>query len=524
MPGLRWRPHLQAAAPGRHGAERGSQGAVETITGEVAETMDASNYTYLRVKSARGDVWVATAKTPVKVGEKVVVPLEQAMENFHSASLKRDFPLIYFVSGISRQGETAPPPMAVAHGASGMAPAPKAPVTVQPNAPPAGGSSIADVWANRTKLAGKTVTVRGTVVKFNGGILDRNWVHLQDGSGKAADGTNDLTVTHRRRGEGGRGRDRHRNGCPRQGLHRRLRLPADAREGQDLSSSAGLSSLAVARSAEAEDPRTRRSDRIAQRMTDPIRTRAGRGGGPAELDLAAGLARLGYERFRPGQREAIETLLSAGRLLLVAPTGGGKSLTYQLPATLLPGTTIVISPLIALMQDQTQALQQRGVAVTFLSSTLESGEMRRRMVRAAAGDYKLLYVAPERLTYPGFKALLADLEIPLVAVDEAHCISQWGHDFRPEYLQIGDLLADVRPSRMLACTATATPVVRDEILARLGLGADTPQILQGFARPNLVLRATEIRARANAPVTWTPSCSSRSAGPATLAASPSSTR
>jgi ATP-dependent DNA helicase RecQ len=227
-------------------------------------------------------------------------------------------------------------------------------------------------------------------------------------------------------------------------------------------------------------------------MTDRNPTRVARGGGPAELDLAAGLARLGYERFRPGQREAIETLLSTGRLLLVAPTGGGKSLTYQLPATLLPGTTIVISPLIALMHDQAQALEQRGVAVTYLSSTLESGEMRRRMARAAAGDFKLLYVAPERLTYPGFKALLSDLDIPLVAVDEAHCISQWGHDFRPDYLQIGDLLADVRPPRMLACTATATPVVRDEILARLGLGADTPQILQGFARPNLVLRAIEI--------------------------------
>jgi hypothetical protein len=191
-----------AAAPASPAAEPAgmapgaAQGAVETISGEVAETMDAANYTYLRVKSAKGDVWVATAKTPVTVGEKVVVPLESEMRDFHSESLKRDFPVIYFVAGISRQGQQAPPPMAVAHGASGgMAPAPKPPVTVVPNAPPAGGSSIADVWANRTKLAGKTVTVRGTVVKFNGGILDRNWLHLQDGSGKAADGTNDITVT-----------------------------------------------------------------------------------------------------------------------------------------------------------------------------------------------------------------------------------------------------------------------------------------------------------------------------------------
>jgi ATP-dependent DNA helicase RecQ len=210
----------------------------------------------------------------------------------------------------------------------------------------------------------------------------------------------------------------------------------------------------------------------------------------SRLDEA--LVRLGYEAFRPGQREAIETLLTDGRLLLVAPTGGGKSLTYQLPATLLAGTTVVISPLIALMQDQTRALEQRGVAATYLSSTLESSEVRRRMARAAAGEFALLYVAPERLTFPGFRGLLADLDIPLVAVDEAHCISQWGHDFRPEYLQIGDMLADVRPPRMLACTATATPVVRDEILARLGLGADTPQLVRGFARPNLILRALEI--------------------------------
>jgi hypothetical protein len=176
-------------------APTGAQGAVETVAGEVAETMDASNYTYLRVRTAKGDVWAATAKTQVAVGDKVVVPLEQAMENFHSPSLKRDFPLIYFVTGISRQGEPAPPPMAIGHGMGSAPAAPQAPVKVEPTAPPAGGSSVADVWANRAKLVGKPVTVRGTVVKFNAAIMDRNWFHLQDGSGKAADGTHDLTVT-----------------------------------------------------------------------------------------------------------------------------------------------------------------------------------------------------------------------------------------------------------------------------------------------------------------------------------------
>jgi hypothetical protein len=171
------------------------QPAVATITGEVAETMDAASYTYLRVKAANGDVWVATAKTKVAAGEKVVVPLESEMRNFHSPSLNRDFPLIYFVTAITREGEPTPPRMAVGHGMGSAQPAQQPPVKVEPVAPPAGGSSIADVWANRAKLVGKTVIVRGTVVKFNGGILDRNWFHLQDGSGKAADGTNDLTVT-----------------------------------------------------------------------------------------------------------------------------------------------------------------------------------------------------------------------------------------------------------------------------------------------------------------------------------------
>ena len=209
----------------------------------------------------------------------------------------------------------------------------------------------------------------------------------------------------------------------------------------------------------------------------------------SSADLDAGLVKLGYSSFRPGQREAVETLLEKGRLLLVAPTGGGKSLTYQLPATLLPGTTLVISPLVSLMQDQVQALEARGVPATFLAATLSPEAMRERLARLRAGAFQIAYVAPERLAYPGFRALVRELAPPLVAVDEAHCISEWGHDFRPDYLQIGALVEELSPPRVLACTATATPVVRDEIIARLGLGADTPQLLRGFARPNLALRA-----------------------------------
>lgn len=213
--------------------------------------------------------------------------------------------------------------------------------------------------------------------------------------------------------------------------------------------------------------------------------------------LRAGLQQLGHPAFRPGQAEAIQTLLDRRRLLLVAPTGGGKSLIYQLPGLLLPGTSIVVSPLIALMQDQVQALEQRGVAATYLASTLDNAERDRRFARIAQGQYKLVYVAPERLVFGGFQNLVDRINCPLLAVDEAHCISEWGHDFRPEYLRVGELVKRLSGARVLACTATATPIVRDEILSRLGLPADTPQLVRGFSRPNLALRAQETTSRSD---------------------------
>ena len=213
----------------------------------------------------------------------------------------------------------------------------------------------------------------------------------------------------------------------------------------------------------------------------------------SEEALKAGLSKLGHTTFRTGQREAIETLLQEEKLLMVAPTGGGKSLCYQLPALLLGGTTLVISPLISLMRDQVAALEARGIAATFLASTLSDAEISQRLRNLSEYRYQLAYVAPERLATPDFSELLSRLECPLVAIDEAHCISEWGHDFRPEYMQIGRVLSQLSEARVLACTATATPVVRDEIIERLGLAADTPQLVKGFARPNLALRVHEVR-------------------------------
>ncbi len=204
--------------------------------------------------------------------------------------------------------------------------------------------------------------------------------------------------------------------------------------------------------------------------------------------------RFGLSAFRPWQREAIDALLGdPGRVLVVAPTGGGKSLTYQFPAALLDGTALVISPLVALMEDQVQALTARGIPATYLAATLDPEVRRARMRDLRAGRFKLVYVAPERLGYDGFVDLCAQIRISMVAIDEAHCISMWGHDFRPDYLRIGDLLERLRPSRVLACTATATPDVRREILERLGLTEQPVKVvLRGFARPNLHLAARAV--------------------------------
>ena len=196
----------------------------------------------------------------------------------------------------------------------------------------------------------------------------------------------------------------------------------------------------------------------------------------------------GHETFRAGQREVIEHALSGQDTFVLMPTGGGKSLTYQLPALLMPGLTVVISPLIALMHDQVDRLRANGIAATFVNSTLSFDERARRERAALNGGLKLLYVAPERLVSGNFLPLLDQVEqtvgLSLLAVDEAHCVSEWGHDFRPEYRQLGQLRTRYPHVPAMALTATATERVRQDILAQLRLRH--PHIhIASFNRPNL---------------------------------------
>lgn len=193
----------------------------------------------------------------------------------------------------------------------------------------------------------------------------------------------------------------------------------------------------------------------------------------------------GYDAFRPGQDEVVEACLAGRDVLAVLPTGGGKSICYQVPALLRDGLTIVVSPLIALMLDQVAGLRARGVAATFINSTLSHREVEQRWTDAEFGRYRILYLAPERLSSEAFRLRAPRLDITCVAVDEAHCISEWGHHFRPEYRQIADALEVVARPQVVAVTATATPQVRADIADQLRLKEPSVTV-RGFDRPNIV--------------------------------------
>lgn len=192
----------------------------------------------------------------------------------------------------------------------------------------------------------------------------------------------------------------------------------------------------------------------------------------------------GFDSFRAGQEEVIRSVLGCKDTLAVMPTGGGKSLCYQLPAALLPGTTLVISPLIALMKDQVDSLSVGNIKATSINSSLSFPEINQRLASAANGYYKLLYIAPERLESKSFLNLLHNIQISFLAVDEAHCISEWGHDFRPSYMNIKKIFDFIPRCPILALTATATTEVQDDIVSSLNLVSPT-KVVKGFDRENL---------------------------------------
>jgi ATP-dependent DNA helicase RecQ len=211
------------------------------------------------------------------------------------------------------------------------------------------------------------------------------------------------------------------------------------------------------------------------------------------------LARFGLREFRPGQREAVQAALSGRDSLVVMPTGGGKSLCYQLPALAADGDrtrplVVVVSPLIALMSDQLRRLEQAGVSATMLASGMEEGHNSQALSDIREGVSKLVLAAPERFASGAFRDALACRSVSLFVVDEAHCVAEWGHDFRPDYLRLGDAIASLGRPPVMAATATATPRVAEEIAARLGL-SDWVSVRSGFDRPNIVFDVVSVEGK-----------------------------
>ena len=206
------------------------------------------------------------------------------------------------------------------------------------------------------------------------------------------------------------------------------------------------------------------------------------------------LKRFGLDAFRPGQREAVQAALGGRDSLVVMPTGGGKSLCYQLPALAGRGLVVVVSPLIALMSDQLQRLEQAGVRATMLASGMQEGHNAQALRDIEAGVTQLVLAAPERFASPAFREALARRTVGLFVVDEAHCVAEWGHDFRPDYLRLGEAIGSLGRPAVMAATATATPRVAEEIAERLGL-RDWVSIRSGFDRPNLAFDVVPVEGK-----------------------------